>query len=334
MSTSPEPRRLALRWPRLAALGALLAFAGEALAHDGEHAADVPRNAQEIWSHWGLDPWVLACVALLGLLYVKGLVAAWSAAGAGRGIRWREAACFAGGYLALLVAQISPLHPLSRALFSAHMTQHELLMLVASPLIVLGRPLVAFLHALPRSAARAAVAATRSRAWSRCWSLLMRPGIAWLLHAAILWTWHLPQLFQAALANEGVHALQHLGFVGSASLFWWADMNARPRSSRYGLAVLFMFTTALHTGLLGALLAFTRHVLYPAYIEPGRAFGVDALDDQQLGGLIMWVPACSIYIVAGVALMLGWMRASERGVASWEAGLAPLPGPATQRASS
>lgn len=303
----------------------LFALSGSAFAHGHDaHPGirpGVPLSWHAVWRTWGLEPVVLVLLSTMAFLYVRGVLRTWRAAGVGHGIRRWECGCFAGGYMALIVAQVSPLHPLSSALFSAHMTQHEILMLVASPLIVLGKPLVAFLRALPPTWVRAIVAATRVAWWQRTWNQLMRPGVAWVIHALALWVWHLPILFQAALASESVHALQHAFFVGSASLFWWADMHARPRAARYGLAVLFMFTTGLHTGLLGALLAFGGVVLYPAYIEPSRAWGVDALDDQQLGGLIMWVPACSVYIFAGLALFVGWMRASQRGVEQWEVDL-------------
>ncbi len=301
------------------------AIASLASAHDprahGSIPSGVPLDAHAVWRTWGLDPLPLVLLSVLLVLYVRGLAITWRAAGVGHGIRRWECACFAAGYAALLVAQVSPLHPLSSALFSAHMTQHEILMLVAAPLIVLGKPVVAMLRALPVSTARSVVSWTRVPWWRRVWSGLMRPGVAWLAHAAALWVWHLPVLFQAALASEAVHALQHLFFVGSASLFWWADMHARPRATRCGLAVLFLFTTALHTGLLGALLTFGPSVLYPAYVEPSRAWGIDPLADQQLGGLIMWVPACSLYIVAGLALFVGWLRASEIATRSWEGGV-------------
>jgi cytochrome c oxidase assembly factor CtaG len=86
----------------------------------------------------------------------------------------------------------------------------------------------------------------------------------------------------------------------------------------YGAAVLYMFTTALHSGLLGALITFAPTVWYPGYLQTTRAWGVSPLEDQQLGGLIMWVPACAVYIVAGLALVAAWLRDSEARVSRWE----------------
>jgi putative membrane protein len=199
-------------------------------------------------------------------------------------------------------------------------------MLVASPLLVLGKPLVAFLRALPADTARKLVAATRAPLWQRIWRFLVTPGIAFALHALALWIWHLPSWFEAALASDTIHALQHLSFVSTALLFWWADMHGEQRMARYGAALLFLFATALHTGLLGALLAFSGHAFYPTYLETSRSWGIDAHSDQQLGGLIMWIPACALYIFAALALCVGWLRAAERGVERWEAALpADLP---------
>ena len=92
----------------------------------------------------------------------------------------------------------------------------------------------------------------------------------------------------------------------------------------YGLAVLYMLTTAIHSGLLGALITFARTVWYPAYEGKTEAWGLTALQDQQLGGLIMWVPACTIYIVAGLALFAAWLRESERRVLKREAQATPV----------
>ena len=109
-----------------------------------------------------------------------------------------------------------------------------------------------------------------------------------------------------------MHAAQHASFLGSALLFWWALIHGKHRTIGYGLAVLYMFTTALHSGLLGALLTFARSVWYPSYLQTTEAWGVTALEDQQLGGLIMWIPAGLVYIIAGLALFAGWLREAER----------------------
>jgi putative membrane protein len=199
------------------------------------------------------------------------------------------------------------------------MTQHELLMLVAAPLLVLGRPVVAFLWALPLGWARRVGRWGKATWFERTWRAVTNPLAAWAIHAVALWVWHVPALFQATLKSDLVHTLQHIFFLGSALLFWWALIHGPQGVIGYGAAVLYLFTTAVHSGVLGALITFAGSVLYPAYNETTTSWGLTALEDQQLGGLIMWVPAGVVYIIAGLALCAGWMRESERSVLRSEA---------------
>jgi putative membrane protein len=121
-------------------------------------------------------------------------------------------------------------------------------------------------------------------------------------------------LFQATLDSEIVHTLQHLSFLGSALLFWWALIHGREGLLGYGAAALYLFTTSVHSGVLGALITFARDVWYPAYARSTESWGLTPLEDQQLGGLIMWIPAGLVYVFAGLMLVAGWMRESERSV--------------------
>ena len=134
----------------------------------------------------------------------------------------------------------------------------------------------------------------------------------------MLWAWHIPTWFQATLENDFIHALQHTSFLLSALLFWWAVMQGRNAALNYGLAVLYMLTTAIHSGLLGALITFARTPWYPAYEGRTASWGLGTLQDQQIGGLIMWVPACTVYVVAGLAMFAAWLRESERRVVKRE----------------
>jgi putative membrane protein len=280
-----------------------------ATAHEGK-----PHRLADLPYTWGLDPLVIVSLALSGWLYLRGARRLWRESGKGRGVRRWEAWAFAGGWLALFVALVSPLHPLGEVLFSAHMTQHEVLMLVAAPLLVLGRPLVPFLWALPVGWRQSLGAAGKLSSVRMPWRAATNPLVAWAVHAIALWAWHAPVLFQATLRSDIIHTLQHVCFLGSALLFWWALIHGPQGLMGYGVGVLYMFTTSVHSGVLGALLTFARRVWYPAYSETTLSWGLTALEDQQLGGLIMWVPAAAVYIIAGLALMAGWMRESERRV--------------------
>jgi putative membrane protein len=248
------------------------------------------------------------------VLYAIGLRRVWSAAHVGGGVKRWEAASFAVGWIALFIALVSPLHPWGSVLMSVHMTQHEILMLVAAPLLVLGRPLVVFLIALPPNWARALGRASNVPAWQTTWHVICNPLVAWLVHAIALWVWHLPKLFDATLHSEWIHFLQHASFILTAIIFWWAVITSRSAVMSYGGALLYMFTTALHTQLLGVLMTFSRTVWYPTYAHTTQSWGLSPIQDQQLGGMIMWIPAGLVYIVAAMALVAGWMRESERRV--------------------
>ncbi len=308
-------------------------FAPAAMAHgiahhDGDDdnvAATVtgPHNWHELWRTWGWEPGSMVGLALSGGLYAIGLRRMWSASGVGHGVARWEAACFAGGWCALFVALVSPLHPWGAVLFSAHMTQHEILMLVAAPLLVLGTPMVVFLRALPSPWAQLLARLGNSGPWQSLWTSISNPFAAFVIHGAILWLWHVPALFQATLTNEWIHALQHSSFLFSALLFWWSVIHVKDRVIGYGAAVLYMFSTALHSGILGALITFAAGVWYPAYAKTTPWWGLTPMEDQQLGGLIMWVPAGIVYIIAGLALVAGWMRESERRVQLRELASAP-----------
>ena len=270
-----------------------------------------PHNWHDLVRTWSWEPLVVVGLGLSAWGYAWGLRKLWRASGRGRGVKGWEALAYACGWAALFVALVSPLHPWGRVLFSAHMTQHELLMLVAAPLIVLGRPLLPYLWALPLGWAREVGAWGRAAWFQKFWRALTNPLAAWAVHAAALWVWHVPALFDATLRSEWVHTLQHLAFLLSALLFWWAVIHGRPGALGYGAATLYVFSTSLHSGLLGVLITLARTVLYPGYVGLTDSWGLTPLEDQQLGGLIMWVPAGAVYLVAGLALFAGWLRESE-----------------------
>jgi putative membrane protein len=275
-----------------------------------------PSDWHDLLTAWEFEPLVVIGLVLSAILYIVGIIRLWRASGIARGVRIWEAACYVAGWISLVVALVSPLHPWGRVLFSAHMTQHEILMLVSAPLIVLGHPLVVYLWAFPSKTAQRISGWTTTTAWDRIWRFISNPFAAFLISGIVLWLWHAPTLFQATIDNEWVHAAQHLSFLVTALLFWWALMRGRQHAVNYGLAVLYMFATALHSGLLGALLTFARTLWYPAYSNTTQSWGLTPLEDQQLGGLIMWIPAGVVYLIAGLALMLAWLKESERRAGS------------------
>ena len=269
------------------------------LLHGGQ-----PHNWHDLARAWSFEPWVVAGLVLAAGLFIAGF---WRHGSK----RIQEPIWFAGGWIALVVALVSPLHAWGRVLFSAHMSQHEVLMLVAAPLLVLSRPIAVFLSAFPVVWARR-IGNIGKIVWvNRTWRALTIPLVAWLVHAIALWVWHVPLLFDAVQDNELVHTLQHLSFLISALLFWWALIHGPQGAMGYGAAVLYLFTTSIHSGALGALLTVAGVVWYPSYIGLTSSWGLTPLEDQQLGGLIMWIPAGLVYLIAGLALFVGWLREAE-----------------------
>jgi cytochrome c oxidase assembly factor CtaG len=294
-----------------AALLLLAASAPPAFAHGGHHHLD----ADTVLRWWTWDPVTILLIALSAILYAVGVARLWRRAGVGQGIRRWQAACFAGGLLSLVVALVSPVDALGEILFSAHMAQHELLILVAAPLMVLGRPLAPFLWALPKTAREVAGEWSQEPAFAACWRFLTAPLAVFVIHGLALWIWHLPSLYQATLGDDFVHALQHLSFFLSASLFWWSLIHGRFGRFGYGAAVVYVFFTSMHSGVLGALLTFAPRLWYPIYQARTSRWGLSPLEDQQLAGLIMWIPAGVLFIFLGLGLFAAWLGESERRVA-------------------
>jgi len=277
---------------------ALLVLPGFAGAHTVSDTASGSDNA-----------WVAMLLAASALLYAAGVATLWRRAGVGRGIGRAHVLRFTSGWLLLAVALLSPLDVIAARSFAAHMVQHELLMVAAAPLLVLSRPLEAFAWALPRGVMRALRGCARASPLRRTWRAFTSPSGAWFVHAIALWGWHVPALFVAALASAPLHALQHACFLASALAFWWATLGAGSRAAGIA-AVACLFTTMLHTSLLGALITFAPAVLYMHATE-AAPFAMTPLEDQQLGGLVMWVPGALPFLLAGLGIVAAWLADSR-----------------------
>ncbi|MEA2446601.1 MAG: putative rane protein [Actinomycetota bacterium] len=187
---------------------------------------------------------------------------------------------FAAGIAVLIVALAPPLHTVADDLFSVHMVQHLMLVLVAAPLLAWSAP-----------------------APARLPQLLRKPLVVGALHAMALWAWHLPVLYDAAIANPLLHIVEHGSFLVTAYLFWdvvIGKAGADDQLRRVGL----VFATTLQSGALGAVIAFASSVLYTAHVASAPVRGLTPLEDQQLAGAIMWVPPGAVYVI--VMLVLLW----------------------------
>ena len=258
---------------------------------------------------WALDGWLVTPLTLALGLYVIGLVKVWRRSLLSR--RWLRAQelAYVAGWLTLAVALVSPFYELAEQLFTYHMIEHEIIMAVTAPLLVIGRPIGVMLWALPK-ALRVPVARTaRARSIQCCWSWLVRPINATLIHGAAIWAWHVPAWFDAAVTDVLLHRLQHSSFLLSALLFWYSLL----RTSVRGEPVWHLFFTMLHTSLLGALIAVSPRVLYLAQTAHSPAWGLTPLEDQQLAGIFMWVPAGIVYAGAALYFAARWIRPLRTG---------------------
>jgi putative membrane protein len=273
----------------------LLAVPSLAWAH---HAGDAGLRSP------GNEIFVAALLALSLGLYALGIARLWRRAGVGRGVGRAQALRFALGWLALYVALLSPVDTGGDTLFCVHMVQHELLMVVAAPLLVLGRPLEAWAWGLPASWRGRFARVAHWRGLARAWDAVTEPVGAWCIHFAALWAWHVPRFFEAALESESIHVAQHASFLASALLFWWAVFG-RGVKRPDGASMALLFTTMMHTSALGALLTFAPTPWYSHYVGTTM---LSPVEDQQLGGLVMWVPGGVSYLVAGLWIVAGWLR--------------------------
>ncbi len=285
----------------LVAVAVVLTFAEPARADVGGSAAP------NWWLAWNTDPVLLLNFLFVSHLYARGMKRLWRS-GPGRGVTAWQVAAFAGGIFTLVAALVSPLDALSAQLASAHMVQHMLLMTVAAPLLVLGSPAVVILSGVPEPY-RGAL----GRAWRRLdgdW--LWHPVAVWVALALALWVWHLPLLYEAALRRPFVHDFEHLTLFAAALVFWRALLDPISRRRLHPLAsVLCLFATSLHATALGVYLALAPRPWYAEYEGRTGGFGLTALEDQQLAGLIMWVPAGAVFVGVAGALLVTWIGQEE-----------------------
>jgi putative membrane protein len=251
----------------------------------------------------GMETWVAACLAVSAAAYVIGLRNLWHRAGIGHGVSVRQAAMFATGWLTLAAALGGPIEAWSSTSFAAHMLQHELMMLAAAPLLAASRPLGVFAWALPARARRRLRALTSPRWLHAAWLFITAPLWATALSIAALWVWHVPSLFDLATVHRGWHALQHASFFVTALAFWWALRAGGAPARRIGQTVACLFVTMVVTGALGGLLAFSTAPWYASYVHHAAPFGWTPLEDQQMGGLIMWIPGGTLFMIVALLRM-------------------------------
>lgn len=263
---------------------------------------------------WSFEPGVVVGLAATALWYGAGVRALWRRGGRGRGVRRWQAWSFAAGVATIAIALLSPVDAAAEQIFAAHMVQHLLLIVVAAPLVVLGAPAPALWWGLPRRTRRGvARALLRSRGLQWSWRAVSAPAVVIVAHIVALWFWHFPGPYQLALRDDAVHAVEHLSFVATAVLFWWVVLQPTgARRLSHPATIVALVVMLAQSGALGAFLVYARSPWYPAHAAGARGWGLTLLEDQQLAGMIMWVPAGVAYVAATVWAFLDWMAWDER----------------------
>jgi putative membrane protein len=275
----------------------LMACPSTALAHGGHDHSRPPG--------WTFNPWVTVPLALLLIVYLTGERRLASRSKATR----RRSLLFLGGWATLVFALVSPLHEGGERSFTLHMAEHEIIMLVATALLAASRAGGPLAWGLP-SFLRRGLAGRWKAPFAALWRSLTEPVTATLVQAMVMWVWHAPALFDRALLSPGWHIAQHLSFFVSSLLFWVAMLD--PRRGGYLLSAGCLFVTSLIEGALGALMALSGSPWYGAYAAMGMSgIGLDPTADQQLAGLIMWIPGGLVHGGAALVLLYQWLKAND-----------------------
>lgn len=266
-------------------------------------------------SSWELRWEVLIPLVVLGSIYAIGWVRLRRQSRRQKvANKWRLTMYYLGmGSLAL--ALLSPIDWLGSQLLTMHMVQHKILVMVSAPLIWLGNPYPVGLWGLPRPARRAVTTALAGDTWfRRGLSMISQPAICWLIFTFLYLGWHDPSLYDLALRVEWVHNLEHLSFFLGAMLFWWPVVNGAPRlhkSVPYWARILYVLAFVPPNAIAGFAIANASEVIYTYYNSVPHIYGMTALEDQMIGGAIMWVWSSEMMIDVAV-IMLGVISYSEK----------------------
>jgi putative membrane protein len=289
---------------RLASAALALCAAAPAFAHGGEHGGDGPG--------WTFAPLVVAPLGLLLLLFLVGRHRLASRSRIDRRRPW----LFLGGWLVLALSLVSPLHEGGEQSFTLHMIEHELIMLVATFMLAASHSGGILAWGLP-GPFRQRLGGSWKAPLAQLWRRLSDPVTATIVQAVVMWAWHAPALFDRALGSPGWHVAQHLSFVVSSLIFWAAMLDTR--RGGYLVSAACLFVTSLVEGALGALMALSASPWYSAYAKMGvTGIQLDPTTDQQLAGLIMWIPGGLVHGGAALGLLYQWLKSDEesRGLPS------------------
>lgn len=264
---------------------------------------------------WAWRPEIILSLGLAATLHLVGRRRLKLRGGAQIIAPWRSAA-YLGGLVTLWIALMSPIDVLSAQLFSMHMIQHLLLVMIAPPLLLIADPMPIMLWGLPAVLRKEVGHWLRPEApFRRVVRAVTTPGLVWLYFVAAMVGWHDPMAYNATLESELVHDLEHLTFFGTAMLFWWHVIGCAPHIHRRLSPIVrigYVLSVVPASALTGIAIAFASEPIYRYYTTVPRLGGMTVMEDQMLGGTIMWIPGSMMYIIAALILIAGLIRAEDR----------------------
>ncbi|MDR3575853.1 MAG: cytochrome c oxidase assembly protein [Anaerolineaceae bacterium] len=275
-------------------------------------------SAKTIWV-WSWEPSILIGLALWTIGYILLVGPIRNRKGWLPLLSWQRQTFFHLGTLVAFVALVTPLDHLADIyLLSAHMVQHLLLLMVAPPLWLLGMPQGWFDDYI------------RSDRLQKILRWISNPVVAFLIYNLVFWGWHIPSLYDAALYNETIHIFEHLMFLAVAVIGWWPVLGFLPKTApraSYPVQMLYLFATMVSSTLLGAYISLAQSPIYTFYLKAppvngvvplppfangSRLWGLSIMDDQEIAGLIMWVPVNTMYLFEFMAVLHVWFRKEEK----------------------
>jgi putative membrane protein len=268
----------------------------------------------QVLSDWSFSPSVVVGVLLVVTIYLLGLRELSNRGRLRRTVRPRNEVYFALGMLAVMVALMSPIDALSNQLFAVHMVQHFLLLMVAPPLLLLGKPIPVLVVGAPRSLTRWVARRHARVAWFRGLTrLLTSPFVAWPLFVGTMLAWHFPVFFDAALQNDSMHVLEHLCFLTTGILFWWVVIQPYPGKPHlaYGWRFLYVLLAMVPESALGFWIILAGSPIYSFYTPLPRLWAISVLDDQALAGNIMMIGGDAVLAITLIWLGVGMMARLE-----------------------
>ena len=277
-------------------------------------SAEVANSIGDFISAWTPSGPQFIIVAFLAITYLIGMIrlqirSAWQA------IPIRKMLYAIGGYAILLFAVAGPPEVFSEDMFFAHMTQHILIAMAASVLLLAASPMAAYLWAMPETVRAGLAPSLGKHGWLRgINATLTNPRFALPVFILTLWGWHVPEAYALAIENGFVHLVMHLSMFTTSILFWWPIIGPPPIRSQltYPQRILYLVLVVTPTAVLAAIITLSNTVIYTSYLDTPHHFTLTPAEDQRIGGLLMWIPGNVVYLATLTTLFLRWFSQEDR----------------------